>query len=233
MENARLKGKTYAIPFQRSTPVLYWNKDGLQGGGARSRERSRGLGRDGRLRQEAHEEGRVGQRHPLGARNPLRRQHFLAVLGAHRGKWRSPHGCRRQQDGFRRSRASSKPCIIFLDLSKTQGVQPPGLTSWGTAPKRLHGEEARHDLDRPPATSPTFNTTRPSRSASRCCRRTSRLWRPDRRRQFLHLQEHLAREAGDGLQIREVHDDARTRRRMVDRHRLCGDVAGRLRDRRR
>ena len=27
MENARVKGKTYGIPFQRSTPVLYWNKD--------------------------------------------------------------------------------------------------------------------------------------------------------------------------------------------------------------
>jgi sn-glycerol 3-phosphate transport system substrate-binding protein len=33
MENAKLKGKTYAIPFQRSTPVLYWNKDAFKAAG--------------------------------------------------------------------------------------------------------------------------------------------------------------------------------------------------------
>ncbi|MBV8185102.1 MAG: extracellular solute-binding protein, partial [Hyphomicrobiales bacterium] len=33
MENARLKGKTYAVPFQRSTPVLYWNKAAFQEAG--------------------------------------------------------------------------------------------------------------------------------------------------------------------------------------------------------
>jgi len=27
MENSMIDGKTYGIPFQRSTPVLYWNKD--------------------------------------------------------------------------------------------------------------------------------------------------------------------------------------------------------------
>lgn len=33
MENAQLDGKTYAIPFQRSTPVLYWNKDAFKAAG--------------------------------------------------------------------------------------------------------------------------------------------------------------------------------------------------------
>ncbi|MEM9441571.1 MAG: extracellular solute-binding protein, partial [Pseudomonadota bacterium] len=27
MENGRVEGKVWGIPFQRSTPVLYWNKD--------------------------------------------------------------------------------------------------------------------------------------------------------------------------------------------------------------
>lgn len=33
MENSRTGGKTYGIPFQRSTPVLYWNKDAFKAAG--------------------------------------------------------------------------------------------------------------------------------------------------------------------------------------------------------
>ncbi len=33
MENARVDGKTYAIPIQRSTPVLYYNKDAFKAAG--------------------------------------------------------------------------------------------------------------------------------------------------------------------------------------------------------
>ena len=33
MENSTTGGKTYGIPFQRSTPVLYWNKDAFKAAG--------------------------------------------------------------------------------------------------------------------------------------------------------------------------------------------------------
>ena len=33
MENSQTGGKTYGIPFQRSTPVLYWNKDAFKEAG--------------------------------------------------------------------------------------------------------------------------------------------------------------------------------------------------------
>ena len=33
MENSQTGGKTYGIPFQRSTPVLYWNKDAFKKAG--------------------------------------------------------------------------------------------------------------------------------------------------------------------------------------------------------
>lgn len=33
MENGRLDGKTYGIPFQRSTIVMYWNKDAFEAAG--------------------------------------------------------------------------------------------------------------------------------------------------------------------------------------------------------
>ena len=33
MENSQTGGKTYGIPFQRSTPVLYWNKEAFEAAG--------------------------------------------------------------------------------------------------------------------------------------------------------------------------------------------------------
>lgn len=33
MENGQLDGKTYGIPFQRSTIVLFWNKDAFETAG--------------------------------------------------------------------------------------------------------------------------------------------------------------------------------------------------------
>ena len=33
MENSQTGGKTYGIPFQRSTPVLYWNKEAFKDAG--------------------------------------------------------------------------------------------------------------------------------------------------------------------------------------------------------
>ena len=33
MENSQTGGKTYGIPFQRSTPVLYWNKEAFKEAG--------------------------------------------------------------------------------------------------------------------------------------------------------------------------------------------------------
>ena len=47
-------------------PGALLEQGGLPGSGARSRERARGLGRDGRLRQEAHEEGRFAATSPNG-----------------------------------------------------------------------------------------------------------------------------------------------------------------------
>ena len=45
MENSQTGGKTWGVPFQRSTIVLYWNKDAVQGGGPRSRQGAGDLGR--------------------------------------------------------------------------------------------------------------------------------------------------------------------------------------------
>ena len=45
MLNSQTGGKTWGIPFQRSTIVLYWNKELFKEAGPRSREAAGDLGR--------------------------------------------------------------------------------------------------------------------------------------------------------------------------------------------
>ncbi len=81
--NARVDGTIYGVPFQNSTPLLYYNVEAFQGGGARPRQAAGDLGRLGRGRQEAHET-RGRQDDPLrhhAARNL--RHPRLDDLGAH------------------------------------------------------------------------------------------------------------------------------------------------------
>ena len=51
--NARVDGKIYGVPFQNSTPLLYYNVEAFQGGGARPGQAAGDLGRLGRGREEA------------------------------------------------------------------------------------------------------------------------------------------------------------------------------------
>jgi len=53
MENSQTGGTTWGIPFQRSTIVLYWNKEMFKEAGPRSESRAGELEGDGRLRAES------------------------------------------------------------------------------------------------------------------------------------------------------------------------------------
>ena len=57
MANGQIDGKTWSIPFQRSTIVLYWNKDAFKDAGLDQEKGARELGRNGRDGQEACQEG--------------------------------------------------------------------------------------------------------------------------------------------------------------------------------
>ena len=81
MQNSRSGGHTWGVPFQRSTIVMYYNKDLFKAAGL-DPERARHLGRAGRIRQEADQAGRLGQHHAMGHRDPVgRRLRLLAVPG--------------------------------------------------------------------------------------------------------------------------------------------------------
>ncbi|MBV8769440.1 MAG: ABC transporter substrate-binding protein [Hyphomicrobiales bacterium] len=134
MENARLKGKTYAVPFQRSTPVLYWNKAAFQEAGldpdkgpadwdemlafAKKLTKKDGSGNVTQWGLEIPSDGNTSWL-------------FSGLTAANGVRLMNPDGNKTDFDDPRVVEALR----FFLDLSKTYGVQPSGLTSWGAAPR--------------------------------------------------------------------------------------------------
>ena len=83
MQNSQTGGKTWGIPFQRSTIVLYWNKEAFKDAGLDPEEGAGKLGRRACICREAHPAGWIGQHEPVGDADPLFRFSLLAVPGAH------------------------------------------------------------------------------------------------------------------------------------------------------
>ncbi len=66
MANGQVDGKTWSIPFQRSTIVLYWNKDAFKEAGLDPEKAPATWDEMAEMGEEARQEGRVRQRDPLG-----------------------------------------------------------------------------------------------------------------------------------------------------------------------
>ena len=133
MENARLKGKTYAIPFQRSTPVLYWNKDAFKEAGLdpekgpSSWDEMRDFAKK-LTKKDGGNVARWGVEIPSDGNTSWL---FSGLTAANGVRLMNPDGTKVVFDDPRVIEALQ----FFLDLSAKDGVQPAGLTSWGTAPR--------------------------------------------------------------------------------------------------
>ena len=66
MLNSQTGGKTWGMPFQRSTIVLYWNKEAFKEAGLDPNKPPATWAEHGRVRAEAHQARRQRQRHPVG-----------------------------------------------------------------------------------------------------------------------------------------------------------------------
>jgi sn-glycerol 3-phosphate transport system substrate-binding protein len=134
MENARLKGKTYAIPFQRSTPVLYWNKDAFKEVGLNPDKGPADWDEMTAFAQKLTKKDASGNVTRWGLEIPSDGNSSWLFSGLTWG------------EGVRLMNADGNKVVFddprvitalqyWLDLSKKWGVQPSGLTSWGTAPR--------------------------------------------------------------------------------------------------
>jgi len=134
MENSRTGGKTWGIPFQRSTIVLYWNKELFKQAGLnpdhppanweQQLEYARKLTRrdaSGNTTQWGIEVPSSG--FPYWLFQGFTTQNDVLLM--------NPEGTRTYFD---------KPAVIqalqyWVDLARKDKVMPPGIIDWGTTPK--------------------------------------------------------------------------------------------------
>jgi len=134
MENARLKGKTYAIPFQRSTPVLYWNKAAFKevgldpDKGPATWDEMRDFAQKLTKKDAGGNVTRWGLEIPSDGNTSWL---FSGLTAANGVRLMNADGTKTVFDDPRVIEALQ----FFVDLSKKYGVQPPALTSWGAAPR--------------------------------------------------------------------------------------------------
>jgi sn-glycerol 3-phosphate transport system substrate-binding protein len=133
LENSRTGGKTWGIPFQRSTIVLYWNKEAFRAAGldpekppanwTEQIEFARKLTR--------REGGNVAQwglqipssGFPYWLYQGLTTQADLRLMNADGN-----------QTAFDDPKAV-EALQYWVDLSRNHGVHPPGIVEWGTTPR--------------------------------------------------------------------------------------------------
>ncbi len=140
MENSQTGGKTYGVPFQRSTPVLYWNKEAFK---------EAGLDPDtppatweemvsfGKKLTKTDADGNVSQ---WGVRIPSSGFPYWLF-----------QGLTTQNDAFVMNADGNEtyfddPGVIealqfLVDLSTKHKVMAPGIVEWGTTPKAFFERE--------------------------------------------------------------------------------------------
>ena len=140
MENSRTGGKTYGIPFQRSTPVLYWNKEAFKEAGLdpdtppANWEEMVSFGKKLTKKDSA---GNVTQ---WGLRIPTSGFPYWLF-----------QGLTTQNDVFIMNSDGNEtyfddPKVIealqfLVDLSTKHKIMAPGIVEWGTTPKAFFERE--------------------------------------------------------------------------------------------
>ena len=140
MENSTTGGKTYGVPFQRSTPVLYWNKDAFKDAGLDPEtppatwDEMVAFGKKLTKRDSA---GNVSQ---WGVRIPSSGFPYWLF-----------QGLTTQNDVFIMNADGNEtyfddPRVIealqfLVDLSTKHEVMAPGIVEWGTTPKAFFERE--------------------------------------------------------------------------------------------
>lgn len=134
LENARLDGKVVAIPFQRSTPVLYWNKEAFKAAGL---DPDKGPANWAEMRDMAKKltkKDASGQVTQWGVQIPSDSNTAWLFTGMTTG-----NGARlTNAEGTTVNFADPKVIAAaqaWYDLVKVDGSHPQGIISWGATPR--------------------------------------------------------------------------------------------------
>ena len=134
MENSQTGGKTWGIPFQRSTIVMYWNKDAFKAAGLNPEKAPDNwdeLVADGAKLTKRDAAGNVSQWAVEIPSSGFPYWLFQGLTTANNVRLMNEAGTETYFD---------KPAVIealqfWVDLSRKHKIQPIGTIEWGTTPK--------------------------------------------------------------------------------------------------
>lgn len=134
MENSQTGGKTWGIPFQRSTIVLYWNKEAFKEAGLDPEKAPATWTEMREMAAKLTKRDASGQVTQWGVSIPSSGFPYWLFQG-----FTTPNNTiLANADGTKV--AFDKPEVVealqyWVDLSTKDKVHPPGIVEWGTTPK--------------------------------------------------------------------------------------------------
>ena len=134
MLNSQTGGKTWGIPFQRSTVVLYWNKELFKEGGLDPDKAPANWAEQAAFAEKLTKRDASGNTTQWGIQIPSSGFPYWLFQGLST----QADAILANPDGSRT--AFDKPGVIealqyWMDLAKTKKVHPSGIVEWGTTPK--------------------------------------------------------------------------------------------------
>jgi sn-glycerol 3-phosphate transport system substrate-binding protein len=133
MENSRTGGKTWGVPFQRSTIVLYWNKDAFKEAGLDPEKAPASWEEMRAFAEKLTKRDASGNTTQWGVQIPSSGFPYWLFQGL-----TTPAGATLANEAGDRTFYDKGEVIealtYWVDLAKKK-VHPPGIVEWGTTPK--------------------------------------------------------------------------------------------------
>ncbi len=134
MENSQIDGKTYGIPFQRSTPVLYWNKEAFKAAGLDPEHAPATWDEMVEMGKKLTVKDASGNVSQWGVRIPSSGFPYWLFQGL-----TTENGAILAKDNGTTTNFDDPKVVealeYLVDLSKTHEVMAPGIIEWGATPK--------------------------------------------------------------------------------------------------
>ena len=141
MANSRTGGKTWGIPFQRSTIVLYWNKELFKEAGLDPNRAPANWKEMTEYAAKLTKRDASGNTTQWGVQIPSSGFPYWLFQGL-----TTPNGIELMNatgtETYYDNPAVIEALKFWVDLSRTQKVHPPGVVEWGTTPKDFFEKKA-------------------------------------------------------------------------------------------